>query len=74
MTATIRPFPTANQTEEPDFWGIVHDAAMIRLRHQALKAEAQRFAEGVLDYAATMGDAYLKQEASRWLEALGKTR
>lgn len=74
MTAIIHPFPTATQTQKPDFWGIVEDNARIRLRHQDLKSSAQKFGRDVLDYAAISGDAYLKQAATQWLEALAHFR
>lgn len=76
MTATIHPITAGRQASDdaPTYWDIVHDAAMIRLRHQYLREWSRKFAQDVMDYAAQSGDAYLVASASHFIEQLEKTR
>lgn len=76
MTATIHPITAGRQASDdaPTYWDIVHEASMIRLRHQYLREWSRKFASDVMDYAARSGDSYLTASASNFLEQLERMK
>ncbi len=76
MTATIHTLhgEVQSPSEQRSYWDHIHDIAMIRLRYQYHREMTRKFAQDVMDYAAQIGDSYLKESAANYIEQMEKVR